>query len=87
MPPKRNAPAATPSLRLKKCCRARMPSGGGKTLRVVAIQHGDVRLRLVLENAKLRRAVCCEVRVAVEMIRRDVQQRGDMRTKRPMASS
>ena len=81
MPPKRNAPSATPSVRLKKCCRARMPSGGGKTFESSRL---STAISVSFWFSKMRNfelAIGFEVRVSIEMIRRDVQQRRHMRAK------
>jgi len=50
--------------------------------RVVAPEHGLIRLRLKLEDARLRRGVRFHGAVAVEVVRCDVQDRGDVRRDR-----
>ncbi len=48
---------------------------------IVRIHHRHVLRRLVLENARLRRHIPLETPMPVQMVRRDVQDRSDMRAK------
>ena len=79
LPPRTKAPLPARSssaepINLRSHFRGKFHAG-----RVVGVEDGEIILRLVLEYSRFRRRVCNETAVAIQVVRRDVEDGGDLR--------